>query len=184
MTCKNHTKLATFWLKPAALLGALAGLAACSVADPLTVRSTLGAPAPASMQIAMAMPEGGGGAPLSQMASALKKSFETRGMQIAPEGKLIADYALAVTPATIGVQRAPSREGPQNTIWISPPRLAERFDECEAMELRGTLLLINRETSEVSYRGKARTIDCEFGDAAITALADGLVADYIAKAGR
>ena len=184
MTRHDQPEFSFAHLKLTALVAACVGLGACSVADPLAVRSVLGAPAPAMTEIAMAVPDGGGDSPVSQMAQALRGSFESRDMAITSNGELIADYALAITPATIGVQNAPPTSPDQETVWISPPRPAGRWDICDAMELRGTLVLMNRETSEVAYRGQARIIDCDFDAAAIAALADGLVADFATKSGR
>ena len=171
-------------LKATAFAGLYGIVAACSVAEPLVVRSTLDAPAANTAQIAMAMPKGQDTAPIGQFANALVNSFENRGMVVAEDGALLADYGLAETPATIGVERTPTDISADDAVWISPARPAKRFDECEALELRGTLLLINRESGDVAYRSKAKAVDCEFGAAMIEAMADALVADFVSKSAR
>jgi len=163
-------------------------LGACSVAGPLAVRSTVGDVAASSVpgnaaQISVALDQVEGDTLNAQFGRSLHGAMSNHGIAMATDGELIADFALSKGSAAIGVQEPQDQserlENPP--VWISPPRQTRRFDQCEAQELRGTLLLIDRASGAVAYRGKGTLVDCDFDDAAIGALANGLVADFIAK---
>ncbi len=166
------------------IVGGCLVLTACSVSAPLAVRSTTGLAPAQPAQIALSLPDEGGETLKGQFADALQQSLSGRGIA-APEAALIADYAISMGPAEIGVQQPQDEAEPleRDPDWIAPPRPARRFDECKAQELRGTLLVLDRSSGAVTYRGQGTVVECEFGDAEIAELADGLVADYLSKSG-
>lgn len=150
-------------------------LTSCAVSTPIEVHSTGAAIAAQPMQIAIALPQQGDDALKSRFAAALIQSFADRGLSVVDDGNLVADYAVSIRSAEMGVQIS------EDSDWLVLPRNPRRFDKCEAMMLRGTLLLLDRPTGSVAYRGQGSAIECEFDDAAIGALADRLVADFIAR---
>jgi len=147
-------------------------LGACSVAGPLAVRSTVGDVAASSVpgnaaQISVALDQVEGDTLNAQFGRSLHGAMSNHGIAMATDGELIADFALSKGSAAIGVQE--------------PQDQSERLENPPVWILRGTLLLIDRASGAVAYRGKGTLVDCDFDDAAIGALANGLVADFIAK---
>lgn len=169
-----------------ALAAALLCVSACAVSAPVTVRSTLGDNARAPSSVALALPDEAGGTMKHQFGAALQSAFGEQGVAISQDAGLIADYAISMGPADIGVQRPqdPQKRLESDPEWIAPPRRARRFDECEAQEMRGTLLILNRAQNAVAYRGQGTVVECGFEDQHFRELAAGLVADYRAKAGQ
>lgn len=156
---------------------------ACSVSSPLVVRSNVSDGLSPNAQIAIARVEGGGAPLARQFVDALTAALEARSIEISPEGGLIADYAVAAGPAEIGLREtgralAVPTSAPE---WIAAPRPRKRFDECDAQQLRGTLLLIDRSTGQTLYRGQGAATECEFGEDHIRELAEKLVADFLAR---
>ena len=118
-----------------------------------------------------------------QFASALSAAFAQRGISLQDTATLVADYSVSQRSAELGIQHARDAQdaSPGEAQWIDPPREPRRFDRCEAQELRGTLILVDRNSGEAVYRGTGAATECGFGEAAIRSLADGLVADYLAN---
>ncbi|WP_299195955.1 hypothetical protein [uncultured Erythrobacter sp.] len=167
---------------------ALAGLAlsasalgGCSVSEPLQLRSTTSASDAARDAIVFAVADEEAGTLRGRFAGALLDAFTFRGVTPQPEARLVADFSVSKGPAEIGIQRPPA---PATTLetgpdWIEPPRNSRRFDRCKAQELRGTLMLVDRQSGALVYRGTGTATECEFGEDELRALADGLVAEYL-----
>lgn len=162
-------------------LGLLAaGLSACSVSSPLTIASS-GAALAETRAIAIEAADGAD-TTRSQFADALAAAFAQRAIAADPEARTLADFSLAMRDAEQGVLRGNGNgsEGEDaEQDWIAAPRKARRFDECEAKQLRGTLVLLDRATGKVIYRGSGEATECQFGEAQIAALAERLVADAL-----
>ncbi len=166
-------------------------LSACAVSSPLAVQSTRADIAAQNMQIAIALPDDGEQTLKARFAAALMGSVSSSRLAISPDGQLVADYAISTGSAELGVlssQGVQSSQGGQSSengqdepVWIAPPREPKRFDECEAMVLRGSLLLIDRNTGIAVYRGTGTMTDCDFDDDDLREMADGLIADYAAR---
>lgn len=164
------------------LFGATA-LGACSVSEPLEVRSATNASDPQRSAITFAIAEEEAGTLRGRFALALIDAFAARGVAAQSEARLVADYSVSEGSAEIGIRR---RSDPDSVLeegegWIDPPRNSRRFDRCKARELRGTLVLVDRQTGALVYRGTGTATECEFDDAALRALADGLVAESLAS---
>lgn len=160
-------------------LGLLAaGLSACSVSSPLTIASS-GAALAETRAIAIEEADRAY-TTRSQFADALSAAFAQRAIAADPEARTLADFSLAMRDAEQGVLRGNGSEGEDaEQDWIAAPRKARRFDECEAKQLRGTLVLLDRATGKVIYRGSGEATECQFGEAQIAALAERLVADAL-----
>ncbi len=163
------------WGTRGLLVGCALALSACAVAVPLTITSTDYGAAARPGQIAIAAPDSGDQTLKARFAAALIDAFARQGLQSADTAPLLADYAVSVGSAEMGV-RGPSAE-PDD--WITPPRKPRRFDKCKPKVLRGTLLLLNKTDGSVAYRGQGTATDCEFDDASLRVLADRLVADFL-----
>lgn len=164
------------------LLAALAaGLTtACSVSVPLVVDSTSQG-IPRSGSVAIALPEDEIETARGRFGASLSRAFTAEAYSIDPSGALIADYAIAISDASDGMLGGePRPQGiEQDPDWIAEPRRPRNFDKCDAQRLRGTLVLFDRASSAVVYRGKASRIECEFSDADIAAMATALVRDAL-----
>jgi hypothetical protein len=160
-------------------------LSACAVSSPLAVQSTRADIAAQNMQIAIALPDDGEQTLKARFAAALMGSVSSSRLAISPDGQLVADYAISTGSAEVGVLSSQggqsSENGQDEPVWIAPPRAPKRFDECEAMVLRGSLLLIDRNTGIAVYRGTGTMTDCDFDDDDLREMADGLIADYAAS---
>lgn len=168
--------------------GLLAGcaqlLSACAVSTPLTITSVGDESAQRPAQIAIAMPDDD----LSlkaRFAGALAQAFDRQGISVADEGVLVADYAVSIGSAEMGLRGGAPGTGNETSEdddgWIAISREPRRFDQCEAQMMRGTLLLLDRTDGSLAYRGQGMAIECDFDDADWRALADQLVADFISQ---
>lgn len=168
-------------LRGACIAAAALALTACAVSTPLTVESTVEPTGTRDVAIALSMPDQAEPAIRREFASALSDALANQNVSMSDAGNLLADFAIANGSAAVGVQLTPDREAGDTaeTRWISAPRARERFDECDARVLRGTLVLINRMDGAMVYRGKAAMTECEFGTADVDALAQALVADFV-----
>ena len=166
-------------------LGLLAGcalvLSGCAVSVPLTINSATDESAARPAQIAIAMPDDSDETLKARFASALASAFDGQGITAGQDGALIADYSVSIASAEMGLRGADPSSDPGSDGWIATPREPRRFDECDAMMMRGTLLLLDRADSSIAYRGQGTAIECEFDDAAVRDMADQLVADFIAQ---
>lgn len=168
------------------LAGVSLSLAACAVSAPVAVRSTTGETAITARAVDLALPSESDPAANRQFASALQSAFAAHSVSVDPAGALIADFAVSMGPADIGVQQPqdPAKRLESEGLWISPPRQSRRFDECEAQELRATLLMLDRATGNVAYRGQGTVVECAFDTSHFSDLAEGLVQDFVANTAR
>jgi hypothetical protein len=61
--------------------------------------------------------------------------------------------------------------------WQSEPRDNRLLDICKAKRLRGSLVLFNRATGKIAYRGESEADGCKFGPTDFDAMATQLVSD-------
>lgn len=161
------------------ILAALAGwTTACSVSEPLSVQSLSNGLAPD--KVALRVAEGDAGTERGRFAAALVQAFSQQSFVVDPNGSSVADYAFSLGDAADGVARgdAPSTD----PDWLAQPRKAGRFDKCDAKRMRGTLVLMNRNSGTQVYRGNASRVECDFSDEDVAAMADALVRDAITRA--
>ena len=158
-------------------------LAACAVSSPLAISST-GEGAARGLSVTIEQPESASGL-RGQFADALSAAFASQSVAVAKDSQLIADFSVSQAPAAAGVL---SGKGDKPEIapedWIAQPREKRRFDECEAQRLRATLVLYDRTTSTMVYRGTGSATECDFSEADFAAMADSLVKDALSKSAR
>ncbi len=161
-------------------------LSACAVSAPVAVRSTIGETAITASAVDLALPDEDEPAVHREFASALQSAFASHSVSIDPSGRLIADFAVSMGPADLGVQQPqePEKRLENEGPWISPPRQSRRFDECEAQELRATLLMLDRTNGQIAYRGQGTVVECNFEASHFSDLAEGLVGDFVARTSR
>ncbi len=158
-------------------------LASCAVTEPLTITSTGGESGLArGVAVALNMPDD----PSSQrgrFAEALGEAMAARSVQIADDAPLLADISIARGDASGGVINGPGNPATSEQDWIATPRRDRRFDKCEAERLRATLVLYDRASGAIAYRGSGTATQCGFADADIAAMAQGLVDDAMTRSG-
>lgn len=164
---------------PAAALAAILAMmtSACAVTSPLAIDST-GDGITSAGKVALAVSNDEKSERRARFAGALGEAFADRSIPVAADGGYVADYAISLGEAADGVVRGEAKAGTEPD-WLATPRSAGRFDKCDAQRMRGTLVLFDRASGEVIYRGSASRIECGFDDGDIDAMADALVADAL-----
>ncbi len=119
-----------------------------------------------------------------RFAKALQDALAARSLTQADDAPLIADFSIARTAAAGGVAKGKGEagKGKQAPDWIAAPRPDRRFDKCNAQRLRATLVLYDRASGAIVYRGSGVATECGFTDADLATLAQGLVDDALARA--
>ncbi len=164
-------------------------LSACAVSAPLQVATHEVSPkAQFQEPVELALsPEDKGQRVM--FAEALGRAFRSNSISLQPPGTkaakgLIADYALSSAHAGAGVVEAGkevARDGQPE--WAAEPRkrgLLGFLDRCKETRLRGTLVLFDRVSGSIIYRGSANSGGCGITQEAIDSLATSLVADAVA----
>lgn len=159
------------------LAGSALALCACSVSSPLAITST-GEGLERGASVAFAPVEDA--APLeARFTATMENALASQSILLAENANLIAQISAAQSNASNGLLSgdwaATNDEDDQN--WIAQPRRDRPLDRCNAQRLRATLTIYDRATGEVVYRGASEAIECSFGDEALDAFAQGLVAD-------
>ena len=168
------------WAKARAgalLTGCALALCACSVSSPLAITST-GEGLERGASVAFAAVEDP--APLeARFRLVMEDTLASQSILLSDRANLIAQISAAQSDASSGLLSgdwaATIDEDDQN--WIAQPRPDRPLDRCNAQRLRATLTIYDRATGEVVYRGASEAIECSFGDEALDAFAQGLVAD-------
>ncbi|BDI59887.1 hypothetical protein [Qipengyuania nanhaisediminis] len=156
-------------------------LPACSVIEPFAINAKRADNAPAPARVALALPGEDEPEQRRAFAAALVAAFADADIAADPAARLVADYGIAQGPASAGIERAePARTG-ETRDWIDPPRKGRRFDECKAQQLRASLMLVDRSTGEMVYRGTGSATQCDFDASHYATIARGLVADYLER---
>jgi hypothetical protein len=109
-------------------------------------------------------------------ATALSAALASHDFTLDPAAPLIADYAIAESAASDGTLGG-EPTGANSPQWLSQPRAKKRFDQCKPRRLRATLVLFDRASGAVAYRGSASRIECAFSQGDTIAMADALVKD-------
>lgn len=166
----------------AVLGGLFAALCGCSVATPFAVQSSgSGVPAPVAVALS-GTPEAN--SDQARLAQALQRAFAERTIAVSADGALLADYAVSLSDAEGGQTTSLSATDEAAVQWQARPRQSRLFDRCNARRMRATLVLLDRATGELVYRGEGEAVDCDFPDSAFDGVAQALVADAFARAVR
>ncbi len=169
---------ASAWRKGARVLALGAVLApllvGCTVTQPTSIISTTGQiPQGNAVQLPSIETDGSLRATFGR---ALDAAMAAQSIEITDDASVVAAYAVAVREARTGVAD-PAASTEEEVIWESQPRPGGIFDICDAQRLRGTLVLLDRASGEVVYRGVGESTSCEFDEAELVTLAEVLVAD-------
>lgn len=157
------------------LLGVMS-LSACAVKQPLAIQSTGQALSAASTISLVEVADAS--AQQVSMQAAIGKAMVRHSLTITPNAPLLAEIAATERPAAVGLARDKAE-----VDWNSEPRKQKWLDKCAAKKLRGTLVITERSSGTIQYRGTGEIIDCGFDAADYDRLADRLVADATGKVG-
>lgn len=165
------------------LAGTLAAItAACSVSAPLSLDST-GTIRGTGESIYITVSEDDATPNRAAFGGALVKAFLDRSVAVSENGNLVVDYGVSLSDAKSGVIGGEVQAGKPaaEQAWLATSRDSRNFDKCDAQRLRGTLVLIDRQTNTTLYRGSATQIECEFSDRDMEAMASALVEDALSS---
>lgn len=153
-------------------------LSACAVSTPVQIRSS-GDGSSARVGVLIPVVGDDAGSDRAKFAAALMEAFAKNSVSTGSETGLVADYSLSINDASSGIAVNSSEAEPQTAAWIVAPRDKKRFDECGGQRMLGTLILFNRNSGSMVYRGQAAQIECEFKPSDIEKMADQLVEDAL-----
>ncbi len=178
MTAKNRFAFSSLSRTSllAALLVGTTSLSACAVKQPLAIQST-GQPVAAESTISL-VEMADGSAQQNLIQAAFAKAMARHSLTIAPGAPLLAEIVATERPAQLGLAKDTSE-----VDWNSEPRKQHWLDKCEAKTLRGTLVITERSSGAIQYRGTGEIIDCGFEAADYDRMAERLVADAMGKGG-
>jgi hypothetical protein len=157
----------------------LLALGGCAVATPFALHSS-GPGLPPQTVVAMpAAPRIG--SEQFRFGAALEQAFAARAVKVSADGRYLADYALSLRDAEGGLTTAIDAKDRDAVVWKSAPRDGYPLDRCKAQRMRATLVLLDRQSGAMVYRGEGEATDCNFTDSAMTEVAKALVADALAR---
>lgn len=160
----------------AILLSSASGvvLSSCTVPSDITLTSTGRAAAPiGSVTITEADEDG---ATRGSFAAALRRALEDRAIGSAEGAPVILEYSISRRDAETGIADTPP-SGVQDVTWQSRQRKSRLFDGCDVKRLRGGLLLVERSSGAILYRGSGDLDTCEVSESQLGQLAEALVDD-------
>lgn len=167
------------FLTRAQLVILAAATAACSVSNPLAVQSSgRGLPADVAIALPVVPPEGG---EAGRFTTALGKALAERSVRVAADGRYLADVALSVRDASGGATTSIAATNVNAVVWQAEPRRKRLLDGCRPQRMRATLVLFDRQTGAMAYRGEGEETACSFAPEDIEAAAAALVDDALAR---
>lgn len=163
----------------AVIAPAILALVGCNVATPLALDST----GPGlSAQALVAMPaDTKPGSDSARLGAALQRAFSAHAVNVGKDGRYLADFAVSFRDAEGGLTTSTAAAGEKSIDWQARPRESRLFDGCKAQRMRATLVLFDRQSGAMIYRGEGEATDCSFSDEAMDEVAMALVADALAK---
>lgn len=109
----------------------------------------------------------------STFRMALERHFSSYGITLSNAGTFVVDYSISARPAEIGLATAKSDE----IDYISIPRDREFLQECGPQRLRATMVIFDRVTGSLQYRGVREINLCDVSATSIEEMAAELVKD-------
>jgi hypothetical protein len=157
-----------------ATVGLAVFLSGCTVSTPASIVSTQGRfPDHAEVQLA---PYEADGSLRANFGRALSDALSADSVIMTATAPLIAEFAVSARAAETGIAD-PARSTGDNIAWESSPRARGRFENCHAIRLRSTLILLDRAEGTILYRGVAEKDGCSYSEADLNELAYALVRD-------
>lgn len=165
----------------ASAAAALLALPGCAVDSPFAISSTsLGTPA----RLAITMTTASADEPeRARLGHALRRAFGEGSASLANDGRYLADYSVSWRDAEGGLTASVDAADAAAIEWQVRPRRPRLIDGCDAQRMRATLVLLDRQTGTMAYRGEGDATGCRFTDQSIDEVADALVADALQQLG-
>ena len=190
----SYMTAARMWAASGAV-GLTLAWSACAVSSPIALTSTgegLPTRAPVTLapvtlaSVTLAPADSPTNSLNARFASAVEQAMADSAIAIAADARFIADLSVGQMPASAGIVQGEGagNGGNEETDWLVRPREKRRFDKCDAQVLRATLVIYDRTTGSVAYRGSGQATECDFADADLAQMARALVADALDPAGR
>lgn len=167
--------------RTAATAAALLTLSACAVDSPFAVSSTSNGTA-ARLAIAMAADERAD-PERSRLGDALRRAFADRSVRLADDGRYVAEYSLSWRDAEGGLTTSIDAVDAAAVAWQVRPRPRRMLDGCDAQRMRASLVLLDRQTGAMVYRGEGDSVGCRFDDQSVDQVAGALVSDALERLG-
>lgn len=150
-------------------------LSACSVSTaPLIERTGPGISTSTTVTLT-----GASGTPTQdKFRAALERHFASYGIPVSNSGALVVDYSMSARPAEIGL--ATTRPDPvagTAVDYVSIPREDEFLQECRPQRLRATMVIFDRGSGSLQYRGVREITLCDISATSIEEMAAELVKD-------
>ena len=170
----------TFQHKPKAVTSfyamALAVLVSgCAVTAPLEITSTGGVGSNIST-VSLSVDDNSESL-RGRFAAALGEGFASHSISVAENAPWLVDFGISQVKASGGIIRGEgdAQKDKDEQDWAITPRDQHSFDKCEAQRLRLTLVIYNRASGNVSYRGIGEAIECDFNNDELTSYAERLI---------
>lgn len=160
------------------VLFAASTIPSCTVPSDITL-SSVAEPVAAQGAVAMAQEDSEDGT-RATFAAALRKSLQVSSVAIADDAPLILEFSVSQRDAETGIAD-PLAPGTRDVTWQSDERKSKLFDGCGVTRLRAGLLLVERASGTIAYRGTGDMDTCAVTDGQVRQLAQALVADAQAK---
>ncbi len=112
----------------------------------------------------------------AEFAGALADALSADSVIMTATAPIIVEFAISARDADAGIAD-PASSAADNIAWESRPRPRSRFDDCRAIRLRATLLLLDRAEGTIRYRGVAEKDVCDYTEPDLAELAAALVSD-------
>ena len=152
-------------------------LGGCAVASPFVVESSGSLATVRAVALPEEVPEGGQRA---QLHRSLASAFANRSVTVSPDARYLADYSVSVRDAEGGLTTSNSAAASEKDIdWKAQPRKSRLLDGCDAQRMRATLVLMDRQSGKMAYRGEGAATACSFSDSEIAQVARQLVDDAL-----
>ena len=150
------------------------GLTGCAISSDLVVNST-GRSAAALTEIQLQTAEEDGSMRRT-FAEALEAELLKQNVTFQENAPVIAEYSIAVRQADTAIADGSTASG-EEIAWLSKGRKRRNLDRCDALRVRGALMLVDRASGAVIYKGSADVDTCAASDALVGSLATALVRD-------
>ncbi|MGB7374605.1 hypothetical protein [Pontixanthobacter sp.] len=114
----------------------------------------------------------------SQFRAALERHFSSYGIAQTEAGSFVVDYSISARPAEIGLARDDADGKAAGEIdYVSIPRDNQFLQKCGPQRLRATLVIFDRASGALSYRGIREINLCDVSVTSIEEMAAALVKD-------
>ena len=153
-------------------------LSSCTVPADITL-SSVAEPVSAQGAVSMAEEAESDGT-RATFAAALRKTLQDSSVAVADNAPLILEYSLSKRDAETGIAD-PLQPGATDVTWQSDERTSKLFDGCDVTRFRAGLLLVDRASGTVAYRGTGDMDTCSVTDGQVRQLARALVSDAQTK---